>query len=97
MVDQDKFFKGEIVIYSDKHNRVLLEIKLEQDTVWLTQAQIAKLFQTDRSVITRHINNIFNSKELGEKSNVQKMHIALSDKPAKFYNLLVVNLINNKN
>ncbi|MDO8603500.1 MAG: hypothetical protein Q7O04_06615 [Candidatus Omnitrophota bacterium] len=78
MVDQDKFFKGEIVIYSDKHNKVLLEIKLEQDTVWLTQAKIAKLFQIDRSVITRHISNIFNSKELGEKSNVQKMHIALS-------------------
>ena len=90
MENKNKSFKGEIAIYNSKDNKILLEVKLEQDTVWLTQAQIAKLFQADRSVITKHISNIFKSKELEEKSNVQKMHIALSDKPVKFYNLDII-------
>ncbi len=82
--------KGEIIIYKAKDNKIKLEVKLEQETAWLTQVQIAKLFQADRSVITKHLNNIFNSKELDEKSNVQKMHIAFSDKPIKLYNLDVI-------
>lgn len=82
--------KGAIVIYQTKDREVKLVVKLEQETVWLTQAQIAKLFQTDRSVITKHLSNIFNSKELKEKSNVHFMHIAFSDKPVKLYNLDVV-------
>jgi len=83
-------FKGEIVIYQIKNKGVQLEVKLGKETVWLSQAEIAKLFQTERSVITKHLNNIFNSSELEEKSNVQKMHIALSDKPVKLYNLDVI-------
>jgi len=79
--------KGNIVIYKNKSKQVQLEVKLEKETVWLTQKQIAQLFQTDRTVITRHISNIFQSGELFEKSNVQNMHIAFSDKPVKFYNL----------
>ena len=83
-------FKGEIVIYQIKNKGVQLEVKLGKETVWLSQAEIAKLFQTERSVITKHLNNIFNSSELEEKSNVQKMHIALSDKPVNLYNLDVI-------
>ena len=79
--------KGEIIIYKSKDRRIRLETKLEQETIWLTQPQIASLFKTDRSVITKHIHNIFRSNELTEKSNVQKMHIAGSDKPVKFYSL----------
>ena len=82
--------RGEMVIYQAKDKKVQLEVKLKRDTVWLTQADIASLFRADRSVITKHLRNIFNSKELDEKSNVQKMHIAFSDKPVKFYNLDVV-------
>ena len=48
------------------------------------------LFQRDQSVISRHIRNVFNEKELDEKSNMQKMHIANSDKPVSFYNLDVI-------
>jgi death-on-curing family protein len=88
--DKNKAFKGEVAIYQTKDKNIRLEVKLEKETVWLTQAEIAKLFQTDRSVITKHLNNIFNSEELEEKSNVQKMHIALSDKPIKLYNLDVI-------
>jgi len=82
--------KGEIIIYKAKDKNIKLEVKLIEETVWLTQAQIAKLFQSDRSVITKHLSNIFDSKELDEKSNVQKMHIPFSDKLVKLYNLDVI-------
>jgi hypothetical protein len=64
-----------------------LEVHLQEETLWLTQAQIAMLFDVDRTVVTKHLKNIFISGELDEKSNVQKMHIPNSDKPVHFYNL----------
>jgi hypothetical protein len=67
-----------------------VSIDQEKETVWLTQSQIAELFQRDRTVITKHLRNIFSSDELDEKSNVQKMHIANSDKPVVLYNLDVI-------
>ncbi len=81
--------QGEIILYQPDE-AVKLEVRLEDETVWLTQAQIAELFQRDRTVITKHINNVFKEKELEEKSNVQKMHIANSDKPVKFFSLDVI-------
>jgi prophage maintenance system killer protein len=77
--------KGEIVIYRAKDKKIQLEVKLEGETVWLS-----KLFKTERSVITKHLGNIFRSNELGEESNVHFLHIAFSDKPVKFYNLDVI-------
>lgn len=74
--------KGQVILYKNH-----LEVRLEGDTVWLTQKQMSELFNTERTVITKHLRNIFNSEELEEKSNVQKMHIANSDKPVTFYNL----------
>ena len=82
--------KGEIIIYRTKDKNIQLEVKLEQETVWLSQEQIAKLFKTERSVITKHLGNIFRSNELDEKSNVHFLHVAFSDKPVKFYNLDVI-------
>ena len=79
--------ENKIVIYKTKGNKAELKIRLEKETIWLTQKQIAGLFNIERSVITKHIRNILGSGELEEKSNVQKMHIAGSDKPVKFYNL----------
>ena len=79
--------KGEIVIYTAKDGQAELEVRLEEETVWLTQKQIAGLFSTERSAITKHLNNIVKTGELHEKSNVQKLHIANSDKRVKFYNL----------
>lgn len=58
--------------------------------MWLTQGQMTKLFGRERTVITKHINNAFKDGELAEKSNVQNMHLANSDKPVKAYNLDVV-------
>src|SRR3972149_2430860 len=81
--------KGEIVIYK-KAGEPMLQVKVEKETVWLTQEQISLLFGTERSVITKHLGNIYRSGELDEKSNVQKMHIPFSDKPVNFYNLDVI-------
>ena len=78
--------QGEIILYQPDE-AVKLEVRLEDETVWLTQAQIAELFQRDRTVITKHINNVFKEKELEEKSNVHFLHIANSDKPVKFFSL----------
>lgn len=80
----------QIIIYQSKNKDVELSVTVDQETVWLTQAQMTKLFGRDRTVITKHINNIFREEELVEKSNVQNMHLANSDKPVKTYNLDVV-------
>jgi hypothetical protein len=79
-----------ILIYKSPDDQTQVEVKFENDTVWLTQSQIGELFQKERTVITKHISNIFKEDELDEKSNVQKMHIANSDKPVQFYNLEVI-------
>lgn len=68
----------------------MINVIYNDETFWLNQTTIAELFGVDRSVITKHISNIFKDGELDEKSNVQKMHIANSDKPVKFYNLNVI-------
>ena len=82
--------KNKIEIYTDKNNETSIEVGFDGDTVWLSQSQITALFQRDRTVITKHINNIFKEGELEEKSNVQKMHIANSDKPTVLYNLDII-------
>ena len=80
---------NEIILYQpDKTMK--LEVRLENETVWLTQQQMADLFLRDRSVITKHINNIFKEKELEEISNVHCWHIASSDKPSTLFSLDVI-------
>jgi len=79
--------KNQIAIYKSKTNEIEIEVNFSKDTVWLTQAQISYLFGVERSVITKHVGNVFKTKELNEKSNVQKMHFADSDKPVKVYSL----------
>lgn len=78
---------SEIILYTTADGKANIKLYADNGTVWLTQAQIAELFARDRSVITKHINNILNEHELDEKSNVQIMHIANSDKPVSFYSL----------
>jgi hypothetical protein len=80
---------NEIILYQpDK--AVKLEVRLEYETVWLTQAQMVELFQRDQSVISRHINNVFGEKELVEESNMHFLHIANADRPTAFYSLDVI-------
>ena len=79
--------KNEIILFENE--KVKLEVNLNDETVWLNVNQMAKLFQKERSVISKHINNAF-KQELDEDGNVQKMHIANSDKLVKFYSLDVI-------
>ena len=80
----------EIVIYQSEDGQVKVDVLFENETVWLTQQQMSMLFQKDRTVITRHISNIFSEGELDEKSNVHFLHFPFSDKPVKFYSLDVI-------
>jgi hypothetical protein len=63
---QDEFKKGKVVIYKSKKNS-RLDVRLEKETIWLTQEQIALLFGIKRQAITKHLKNIFKSGELDEK------------------------------
>ena len=81
---------NEIVLFETSDKEVTLSVPMDGDTVWLTQAQMTELFNVDRTVITRHVNNIFKEKELIRESNVQKMHIANADRPVQFYSLDVI-------
>jgi prophage maintenance system killer protein len=81
---------GEIALYEAPDGQVRLDVRLERETVWLSQAQMAELFGRERSVITRHVNNVFGEGELAKESNVQNLHIASSDKPVAAYSLDVI-------
>jgi hypothetical protein len=82
--------QSSFLLYTGNDGKVNIEVFLKDETVWLTQKAIGELFGKERSVITKHLKNIFASGELEEKSNVQKMHFSHSDKPIKFYNLDVI-------
>lgn len=80
---------NEIVLYQPDES-VQLEVRLEDDTVWLTQQQMAELFQKDISVISRHIKNAFAEGELEEKSNLHFLQTPNSDRPTRLYDLDVI-------
>lgn len=82
--------ENKLAIYITDSGEVALEVEIKDNSIWLSQAQIAELFAIDRTVVTRHIGNIFRDDELEEASNVQKMHIANADRPVKYYSLDVV-------
>ena len=82
--------KNEIVLFETEDRQITLQVPVEQETVWLTQAQMTELFGVDRTVITRHVNNVFKEKELDRESNVQILHVANSDRPVQYYNLDVI-------
>ena len=65
--------KNQIVIYQTDDGQTAIDVRLEDETVWLTQAQMAELFQTDRTSIVRHINNIYKLEELDRKSTCAKI------------------------
>ena len=81
---------GEIILFQSEDGQTSVDVRLMEETVWLTQAQMTELFRRDQSVISRHVNNVFKEGELPRESNMHKMHIANSDKPVAFYNLDVI-------
>jgi prophage maintenance system killer protein len=82
--------KNSLAVYQSKDGGLVIKAKVVKDSIWLNQSQIADLFSIDRSVITKHLSNIFKTQELKEVSNVQKMHVAGADRPVKFYSLDVI-------
>ncbi|MDO5391995.1 MAG: virulence RhuM family protein, partial [Eubacteriales bacterium] len=82
--------KSNMIIYTTEDGLTKIETTFDEDTVWLSKAQMAELFQRDRSVISKHIKNVFEEGELPKESNVQILHIANSDKPVEFYSLDVI-------
>ena len=80
----------EIIMYQTEDGLTKIDVRMENETVWLTQAQMAELFQRERSGITKHIKNVFAEGEVDEKSNVKNIHIANSDKPVAYYSLDVI-------
>ena len=90
--------KGEIIIYQSSDGQTELDVRLEDDTVWLSQAQMANLFQRDRSVIGRHIANIYREGELEIDTSCAKIahkvvnagNDAVQDYYTSYYNLDVI-------
>ena len=87
MNNQEK--KYELIKFEDGDFSLDVNVSPEEDTVWLTQEQMAILFNRDTSVISRHISNILKEKECDE-SNLQKMQIPFSDKPITIYDLNII-------
>lgn len=86
--------RGNIVIYQTKDGKTSIDVKLENETVWLTQAQMADLFQKDRTVIGRHINNVYREGELERDITCAKFAHMGSDNDQQYetavYNLDVI-------
>ena len=85
--------KNEIIIYQNEDSSTNIEVRIEDETVWLTQNQMAELFQTSRNNITLHISNIFKEKELKENSVCKDSLLTAKDGKrykTKFYNLDVI-------
>ena len=80
----------QITIYQTSDGQTHIDVRFQDETVWLSQAQMLVLFERDQSVISRHINNVFKEGELDKASNMQKMHSAHSDKPVALYALDVI-------
>lgn len=82
--------KNEIVLFETVDNEVSLQVQMQDETVWLTQAQMVELFGRDVSVISRHINNVFKEGEVDKKSNLHFLQIANADRPVAIYSLDVI-------
>ena len=81
--------ENQIVVYQPNET-IRLDVRLENETVWLTQEQMCQLFQRDRSVITKHVRNVFSEGECDEMNNVQILHINQRGRPLALYSLDVI-------
>ena len=81
---------GEVVLYKTEDGKTALDVRLSGDTVWLTLNQVANLFSCDKSVISRHLHNIFKTGELSRKSVVAKNATTAAD--GKTYQVEYFNL-----
>ena len=89
IVSQRQTQQGEIILYQPDET-VRLEVRLEDDTVWLTTNQMAALFDREESNIRRHVINVFKEGELERDNNVHFLHVNGVKKPVPFYTLDVI-------
>ncbi|MDR1013529.1 MAG: virulence RhuM family protein [Coriobacteriales bacterium] len=83
--------KGEIILYRPQDDDVAIDVLVESETVWLTQAQMAELLETTKSNVSMHITNAFKEGELAKDGVVKKFRISeYNKKPTNFYNLDVI-------
>lgn len=85
--------KGKIVIYQTAKNEVELEVRLEQETVWLDAHQIALLFDVNRPAIVKHIQNIYKTKELGQKPTCSILEQVAADGKLRKMNIYNLDMI----
>jgi hypothetical protein len=82
---------SKIAIYETEDGQTKLQVKIEGETVWLTQDQMAELFEKSKSTINEHIKNVYEEKELAESQTMRKFGISeFSTKPTNYYNLDVI-------
>lgn len=81
--------KGDIVIYKTQDGLTKINVKFEDETVWLTQAQLVELYQTSKSNISEHIKHIFEEQELDEKSVVRNFRTTASCSSSLSANMFV--------
>lgn len=79
--------RGQIILYKNK-----IQVRLKNETVWLSQKQIADIFGVNVPAISKHINNVFKSKELVKKPTVSKMEIVRKEGERRFNNNALVAL-----
>jgi len=82
--------RNEVVLFETEDKSIILPVAVENETVWLSQAQMMELFDRDQSVISRHINNVFKEEEVDKDSNMHFLHIATADRPVAVYSLDVI-------
>ena len=82
--------ESSIVIYTTEDGSTNLQVKMENETVWLSTSQMAELFSREESNIRRHIINVFKEGELVQSNNVHFLHVNGVKKPVPFYSLDVI-------
>ena len=79
-----------IVIYQTKDGKTSIDMKLENNTVWLPANQMAALFERDEKTIRKHINNVFSENELEKKNNTHFLRVDGVKQPVAFYYIFVL-------
>lgn len=80
---------GEIIIYQSEDGLTHIDVKLEQDTIWLTQEQLVSLYQTSKANVSEHIKNIFEEGELERDSVVRKFRTTASDGKTTMFTITI--------
>ena len=82
--------ENKIIIYQTEDGQTQVDVRMEDETVWLSANQMAMLFERDEKTIRKHINNVFSDNEVDKESNTHFLRVAHSDKPVAFYTLDVI-------